>query len=158
VYSPIKGKQTTFVYGPEIHEELVSRDHLLYKINESVDFSFINEECRNLYSENMGTPVTNTPEIMFRSAFVQSLYNYSDQEMEYEARYNIMGCGAKIIFPQFDTKIFTYVSISLVMRAINFPDCKGLHIFCNNARFFAPQPFFIMDWMKVRFYKLLDHS
>src|SRR5674476_1565727 len=90
MFSPIKGKQTTFVYGPEIYEKLVSRDHLLYKINESIDFTFINEECRNLYSENMGRPVTNTPEIMFRSAIIQSLNDYSDREMEYEARYNIM--------------------------------------------------------------------
>src|SRR5664280_1242469 len=52
MFSPIKGKQTTFVYGPEIYEKLVSRDHLLYKINESMDFTFINEECCNLYSEN----------------------------------------------------------------------------------------------------------
>ena len=63
---------------------------IFYTRNESVDFTFINEECRNLYSENMGRPVTNTPEIMFRSAIVQSLYDYSDREMEYEARYNIM--------------------------------------------------------------------
>src|SRR5665647_2391430 len=81
MFSPIKGKQTTFVYGPEIYEKLVSRDHLLYKINES---------CCNLYSENMGRPVTNTPEIMFRSAIIQFLYDYSDREMESEARYNIM--------------------------------------------------------------------
>jgi len=84
-----KGKQTTFVYGPEIYEKLVPKDHLLYKINELVDFSFINEECRDLYSENMGRPVTNTPEMMFRSAIVQSLNNYSDREMESEARFNI---------------------------------------------------------------------
>src|SRR5659263_617053 len=90
MFSPIKGKQTTFVYGPEIYEKLVSRDHLLYKINESIDFTFINEECCNLYSENMGRPVTNTHEIMFRSAIIQSLYDYSDREMESEARYNIM--------------------------------------------------------------------
>ena len=90
MFSPKKGKQTTFVYVPEIYEKLVSRDHLLYKINESVDFTFINEKCRNLYSENMGRPVTNTPEIMFRSAIVQNLYDYSDRETEYEARYNIM--------------------------------------------------------------------
>ena len=79
MFSSRKGKQTTFVYGPEIYEKLVSRDHLLYKINESVDFSFINEECCNLYSENMGRPVTNTPEIMLRSAIVQHLYDYSDR-------------------------------------------------------------------------------
>ena len=90
MFSPRKGKQTTFVYGPEIYEKLVSRDHLLYKINELVDFTFVNEECSNLYSENLGRPVTNTPEIMLRSATVQHLYNYSDREMEHEARYNIM--------------------------------------------------------------------
>jgi len=55
-----------------------------------MNFTFINGECRNLYSENMGRPVTNTPEIMFRSAIIQSLYDYSDREMESEARYNIM--------------------------------------------------------------------
>ena len=65
MFSPRKGKQTTFVYGPEIYGKLVSRDHLLYKINESVDFSFINEEGHNFYSASMGRPVTNTPEIMF---------------------------------------------------------------------------------------------
>ena len=90
MFFPRKGKQTTFIYGPEIYEKLVSRDHLLYRINELVDFTFVNEECRNLYSESMGRPVTNTPEIMLRSAVVQQLYDYSDREMEYEARYNIM--------------------------------------------------------------------
>jgi transposase len=89
MFSPRKGKQTTFVYGPEIYEKLVPKDHLLYKINELVDFSFINEECRDLYSENMGRPVTNTPEMMFRSAIVKSLNDYSDREMESEARFNI---------------------------------------------------------------------
>ena len=89
MFSPIKGKQTTFVYGPEIYEKLIPKDNLLYKINELVDFSFINEECRDLYSENMGRPVTNTPEMMFRSAIVQSLNDYSDREMEFEARFNM---------------------------------------------------------------------
>ena len=37
----------------------------------------------------MGRPVTNIPEMMFRSAIVQSLNNYSDREMESEARFNI---------------------------------------------------------------------
>jgi len=38
----------------------------------------------------MGRPVTNTPEMMFRSAIVQSLNDYSDREMESEARFNIV--------------------------------------------------------------------
>jgi len=90
MYSPRKGKQSTFVYGPDIYKNLVSTNHRLYKINELVDFTFINEVCCNLYSKNMGRPVTNTPEIMIRSAVVQNLYDYSDREMEEAARYNIM--------------------------------------------------------------------
>ena len=90
MYSPIKGKQSTFVCSHDVYEKLVSTNHRLYKINELVDFTFINEVCCNLYSKNMGRPVTNTPEIMFRSAVVQYFYDYSDREMEEAARYNIM--------------------------------------------------------------------
>jgi len=70
MFSPRKGKQTAFVYGPEIYEKLISKDHILYKINGLVDFTFVNEECCNLYSKNLGRPVTNTPEIMLGSATV----------------------------------------------------------------------------------------
>jgi transposase len=90
MFRPRKGKQTTFIYGPEIYDKLVDKNHFFYKINESVDFSFINENCRDLYSENVGRPVTNTPEIMFRSAIVQYLFDNSDREMEHDARFNIM--------------------------------------------------------------------
>ena len=67
-----------------------SRLHKLFRDSYLVDFSFINEECRDLYSENMGRPVTNTPEMMFRSAIVQSLYNYSDRDMESGARFHMV--------------------------------------------------------------------
>lgn len=90
MYSVSNSKQTTFVYGPEIYEKLILKDHLLYKINEKIDFTFINEVCEDLYSSNKGRPVTNTPEMMLRSAVVQYLYDYSDRQMEYEAQVNIM--------------------------------------------------------------------
>jgi transposase len=90
MYSVPKSKQTTFIYGPEIYEKLILNDHLLYKINEQVDFSFINKTCEELYSSNKGRPVRNTPEMMLRSAVVQYLYDYSDRQMEYEAQVNIM--------------------------------------------------------------------
>ena len=90
MYSPKNGQQTTFVYSPDVYKNLVSKDHILFKINELVDFSFVNEECRDLYSEKIGRPVTNTPEIMFRSAVVQRLYNYSDRETEEQARCHLI--------------------------------------------------------------------
>lgn len=90
MYHVSNSKQTTFVYGPEIYEKLILKDHLLYNINTNVDFSFINEVCEDLYPSNKGRPVTNTPEMMLRSAVVQYLYDYSDRQMEYEAQVNIM--------------------------------------------------------------------
>ncbi|WP_462272544.1 transposase [Methanohalophilus sp.] len=69
---------------------MILKNHLLYKINENVDFSFINETCKKLYCSNKGRPVTNTPEMMLRSAVVQYLYDYSDRQMEYELQVNIM--------------------------------------------------------------------
>lgn len=60
--------QATFVYGPDIYEKLIPKNHILYKINQQLDFSFVNEACKDLYSENQGRPVKNLPEIMFRSA------------------------------------------------------------------------------------------
>jgi len=82
--------QSKFIFGPEVYRNLISKDHILYKIDEQVDFSFVNEACRDLYSQNQGRPVKNLPETMFRSAIVQYLMNYSDREMEQAARYNII--------------------------------------------------------------------
>ncbi len=82
--------QATFVFGPSIYEKLVPIEHILYKINQQIDFSFVNEACKDLYSQDLGRPVKNLPEIMFRSAMVQYLNNYSDREMEQAARYNLI--------------------------------------------------------------------
>jgi IS5 family transposase len=82
--------QATFVYGPDVYDKLVPRDHILYRINEQVDFSFVNEACKDLYSQDEGRPVKNLPEIMFRSSIVQYLLNFSDREMEQAARYNLI--------------------------------------------------------------------
>jgi len=82
--------QATFVYGPDIYDKLIPEDHILYKINQQVDFSFVNEACKDLYSQNQGRPVKNFPEIMFRSAIVQYMNDYSDRDMEEAARYNLI--------------------------------------------------------------------
>jgi len=86
----IKPRQTTFIYGQDVYDNLIPRDHFLYKVNELVDFSFANEECKDIYSPDMGRTVTNTPEKMFRAEFVQYYYDLSDREMEEQAKYNIV--------------------------------------------------------------------
>ncbi|NOR49194.1 MAG: IS1182 family transposase, partial [Methanosarcinaceae archaeon] len=90
MFSIPKASQTTFIYGPTVYKNLIPEDHILCRINKQVDFSFVNEACKDLYSQNQGRPVKNLPEIMFRSAIVQFLMDYSDRQMEDAARYNLI--------------------------------------------------------------------
>ena len=90
MFSIPKASQTTFIYGPTIYENLIPKDNILYKINQVIDFSFVNEACSDLYSLDNGRPVKNTPEIMFRSAIVQYLNDFSDRQIKNAARYNLI--------------------------------------------------------------------
>ncbi len=45
-----------------ILEQMVPENHLLRKIDRSIDFSFINKLCAPLYSENVGRPAVD-PEV-----------------------------------------------------------------------------------------------
>ena len=55
------------------YEMLVPRDHLLRKIDEAVDLSFIYDLCAPLYCEANGRPAID-PEVLFRMLFVGYLY------------------------------------------------------------------------------------
>ncbi|TFH44447.1 MAG: hypothetical protein E4G94_03840, partial [ANME-2 cluster archaeon] len=90
MFSIPKTSQTTFIYGPTVYENLIPKDNILYKINLVIDFSFVNEACSDLYSLDNGRPVKNTPEMMFRSAIIQYLNDFSDRQMEKAARYNLI--------------------------------------------------------------------
>ena len=50
-------------------EELVPEDHLLRKIDAAVDFGFIHDLCKGLYSPNIGRPAV-PPELLFRMLFL----------------------------------------------------------------------------------------
>ena len=52
-----------------ILEQLVPQDHLLRKIDRSIDFSFIRRLYAPLYSANLGRPAIE-PEVLFRMLFV----------------------------------------------------------------------------------------
>ena len=90
MFSIPKASQTTFIYGPTVYKNLIPEDTILYKINQVIDFSFVNEACSDLYSLEIGRPVINTPERMFRSAIVQYLNDFSDRQMEHSARFDII--------------------------------------------------------------------
>ena len=54
-------------------EELVPEDHLLRKIERAVDFGFIHDLCKDLYSPNIGRPAV-PPALLFRVLVLGFLY------------------------------------------------------------------------------------
>lgn len=69
-------------------EELVPQDHLLRKVEKYIDFSFINEKVRPLYSENNGRP--SDPTMLFKMMFIGYFYGIrSERQLEREIQTNI---------------------------------------------------------------------
>jgi len=68
--------------------EKIPKDHILKKIDEAVDFSFVNDLLKESYCENFGRPAKE-PELMMRLLFLQKLYDLSDMRMIEEAGYNL---------------------------------------------------------------------
>ena len=72
-----------------IIEQMVPKDHLLRRIDSSIDFSFIHKLCEPLYCADNGRPAID-PEVLFRMLFVGYLYGIrSERRLEEEVNYNI---------------------------------------------------------------------
>ena len=61
-----------------ILEQLVPKDHLLRRIDEAVDFSFIYDLCAPLYCADNGRPAID-PEVIFRMLIVGYLYGIKSE-------------------------------------------------------------------------------
>ena len=59
-------------------EELVPEDHLLRKVEQAVDFSFIHDMCKDLYCPDNGRPAIE-PELLFRMLFIGYLYEIKSE-------------------------------------------------------------------------------
>ena len=66
----------------------IPEDHLLKRIAEAVDFSFVNELLEESYCKNNGRPAKE-PEMMMKLLFLQYLYNLSDAKVMEEANCNL---------------------------------------------------------------------
>jgi transposase len=82
-----KSPQASF-YGSYLYDRIVPVDHLLRKINQVVDFSFIQELVKDRYTPDFGRPAEN-PEFMLRLCLLQYLYGDSDREVVANARLNL---------------------------------------------------------------------
>jgi transposase len=94
-----------------IKDNFLPKEHELLEIREKVDFSFIEEKVRNLYSENAGRP-SYPPEVMFKVLFLEFYYNLSDVEVVKQLKFNVLfryfaGLGAEETLPD-DTSLVVF--------------------------------------------------
>jgi transposase/curved DNA-binding protein CbpA len=78
-------KQATFY--STLYEK-IPKNHILRRINETVDFSFVNELLSERYCKDFGRPAKE-PEMMMKLLFLQYLYNLSDVKVIEEANVNL---------------------------------------------------------------------
>lgn len=67
----------------------IPESHILKKVRQVVDFSFINELLEGSYCKNFGRPAKE-PEMMMKLLFLEYLYNLSDVKVVEEASFNLV--------------------------------------------------------------------
>jgi len=82
--------ETRLIFSRDIFKKKVPKDHLLYRIDEEIDFSFINEMCKDIYSPDKGRPVVNYPVMMFKAQIIQRLYNLTERQLAKTVNENIV--------------------------------------------------------------------
>jgi len=72
-----------------VEKYFLPQEHELLKIKEKVDFSFIEEETKDLYAKVAGR-LSYPPEVMFKILFLEFYYNLSDVEVVKQLRFNVL--------------------------------------------------------------------
>jgi len=83
----LKSPQESF-YGSYLYDRIVPVDHLLRKINQVVDFSFVGKILQDRYNPDIGRPAAD-PEFMLRLCLLQYIYGDSDRQVVENARLNL---------------------------------------------------------------------
>ena len=63
-----------------LYEAIIPQDHILRKLKDNIDFSFVNPMLRKQYCEHFGRPAKE-PEMMFKLLFLKKLYDLSDERL-----------------------------------------------------------------------------
>jgi IS5 family transposase len=71
-----------------LYDIVVPKDNLLRKINENIDFSFVNPMLAKSYCEHFGRPAKE-PEMIFKILFLKRMYDQSDEILVDNLRYNM---------------------------------------------------------------------
>ncbi|MFH0772459.1 MAG: transposase, partial [Candidatus Omnitrophota bacterium] len=72
-----------------VYERLLPNKHILLDIKESLDFSFVDEATRDLYSDTMGRP-SFPPRVLFKMLFLEFFYNLSDYDVVEQVKTNVL--------------------------------------------------------------------
>ena len=83
-----KSSQLSF-YGDHIYDRVIPEDHFLKQLERAIDFSFVNDLCRDAYNPDIGRPAYE-PQMMFKMLFLQFLYDISDRRIEEEVNFNLV--------------------------------------------------------------------
>lgn len=83
-----ESKQKDF-FDSYVYERLLPEKHILLDIKNTVDFSFVSEETKDLYSQGMGRP-SFPPEVLFKILFLEFFHNLSDYEAVDQVKTNIL--------------------------------------------------------------------
>ena len=75
-------------YYSDLYDMIVPKDHILRKIRELVDFSFIYDELKNKYCLDNGRNAKN-PILLFKYLLLKYLYNLSDNGVVERSRYDM---------------------------------------------------------------------
>ncbi|MDF2435512.1 MAG: hypothetical protein JWP44_5143 [Mucilaginibacter sp.] len=71
-----------------LYDLIVSKDHLLRKINELIDFNFIYKELVDKYCSNNGR-TAESPICMFKYLLLKTIYTVSDVDVVERSRYDM---------------------------------------------------------------------
>lgn len=63
-----------------LYDVIIPADHVLKKLKENIDFSFVNPMLKKQYCEHFGRPAKE-PEMMFKLLFLKKLYDLSDERL-----------------------------------------------------------------------------
>jgi len=63
-----------------IYDAVIPKNHFLKRLQEAVDFGYVNKACDALYCEDFGRPGYE-PLMMFKITFLEFLHNLSDREV-----------------------------------------------------------------------------
>ncbi|MGB9695585.1 MAG: transposase, partial [Caldisericaceae bacterium] len=72
-----------------VFDNLLPKKHILLDIKKEIDFSFVEEELKDLYDTKNGRPAY-PPEVLFKMLFLEFYYDLSDVEVVKECQVNIL--------------------------------------------------------------------